>query len=284
MYLDIEKELESAIRIVGGRRVSSIVGNAPGFENADFIFDSAGVMAELKCLDEDKIGDERIIEKASQLYLEELMAQKAPVIVYGTAHLTTKGFSREYWEKIGSLYRIPIERTVRKADRQIQATKNAMIRPSDKGLLILANNNHSALSPWHAKYVLEEILQQPLYKHLNSAVFFTANQRITAPGSEQDFDCWIEIRRSGVEPVPQEFLDKLRSAWYKHLANLRGMPEPTQVQIDANTLARLDNQTGGLTSRLTRTPPALPTALSQFLASSASFSISVQAGPVRFIR
>jgi hypothetical protein len=39
-----------------------------------------------------------------------------------------------------------------------------------------------------------------------------------------------------------------------------------------------------LTLRSTRTPPALPFALSQQLASSASFIVSVQARPVSFIR
>jgi hypothetical protein len=42
--------------------------------------------------------------------------------------------------------------------------------------------------------------------------------------------------------------------------------------------------TGGLTPSSTRTPPALPSALSQHLASSASFGASVQAGPVSFLR
>ena len=40
----------------------------------------------------------------------------------------------------------------------------------------------------------------------------------------------------------------------------------------------------GLTLRSTRTPPALPFALSQLLASSAPFIVSAQAGPVSFIR
>jgi len=39
-----------------------------------------------------------------------------------------------------------------------------------------------------------------------------------------------------------------------------------------------------LTLSSTRTPPALPSALSQLLASLAPFSVSVQAGPVSFIR
>ena len=42
--------------------------------------------------------------------------------------------------------------------------------------------------------------------------------------------------------------------------------------------------TVGLTLRSTRTPPALPSARSQLLASSALLSASVQAGPVSFIR
>lgn len=284
MRIDVEKELENAIHEIGGRRVSSILGLSPGFENADFIFANAGVVAELKCLDEDKIGDERIIDKASEIYRDELAAGKTSVLAYGTVRMTTEGFSREYWGKITSLYRVPIERTVRKAARQIQETKKAMARPGDQGLLILANNNHTALSPWHAKYILEAILQQPLFEHINSAIFFTANQRVSVPGSDQDFDCWIEIKRNGVVPLAQEFLDDLRSAWYRHLARLRGLPQPTAMKIDVNLLAKLDNQTGGLTPRPTLTPPAFLFALSQFLASSASFSISLQAGPISFIR
>jgi hypothetical protein len=42
--------------------------------------------------------------------------------------------------------------------------------------------------------------------------------------------------------------------------------------------------TGGLTLRSTRTPPALPSVLSHFPASSAPFIASVQAWPVSFIR
>jgi len=39
-----------------------------------------------------------------------------------------------------------------------------------------------------------------------------------------------------------------------------------------------------LTLRSTRTPPALPSALSQHSAISAPFVVSVQAGPVSFLR
>jgi hypothetical protein len=45
-----------------------------------------------------------------------------------------------------------------------------------------------------------------------------------------------------------------------------------------------DQESARLTLRSTRTPPALSSALSQLLASSALFSASAQAGPVTFIR
>ena len=49
------------------------------------------------------------------------------------------------------------------------------------------------------------------------------------------------------------------------------------ARVGSNALARL-------TPRCTRTPPALPPALSQPLATSASFIVSVQAWPVSFFR
>lgn len=242
MELEIEGELTQAIQLIGGVRASSIVGNTPIFENADFLFQESCVIAELKCLDEDKIEDERIIGKASQLYLKELRAGKAPVIAYGTNILTTEGFSKEYWQKIGDLYRIPIERVVRKADRQIQKTKQAISRQDDRGLLIIANNNHTALSPWHAKHLLEGIFQQPIYTNINNAIYFTANLTASIPGSGQDFDCWIEFKRDFVPSIDQNFLNDLRTAWYKHLATLRGLPEPSQIKIDENLLLQFDNK------------------------------------------
>jgi len=242
MAFDVEKELEIAIQVIGGVRVASLAENVTSFENADFIFPGAKVVAELKCLDEDKIGDEKVIEKASRLYKEEFLAGKAPVLVYGTTRLTTQGFSREYWEKIGALYRVPIERRVKKGDRQIEDTKKALNRPDDAGLLIIANNKHSALTPWHAKYILEAIANSEKYDSINTIAYTSANMQVELPGEEPVFDCWLEVRRKHLPPVSQGFLDSLRMAWYEHLASVRGLPLPTQVRIDAETLARFDNK------------------------------------------
>ena len=153
---NVEDELAAALAPLGCVRVTDLLGRSPGHENADFFLDAADVVAELKCLDEDKIKDDRITEKASNLYLEELRSGRAPDIVFGEAQMTTGGYSAEFTSKISGLYRVPIERQVRKADRQIGKTKAALGRSAATGLLLIANNNHTALDPWQAlsRYLL----------------------------------------------------------------------------------------------------------------------------------
>lgn len=157
---NVEDELTAAIVPIGGKRVSEFLGRAPGHENADYFFPAASVIAELKCLDEDKISDERIFEKASQLYTDELKSGRAPVVVFGEVRMTTKDFSAEYSQKIGNLYRVPIERLVKKADSQIRQTVEALKVTAPTGVFLLANNNHTALDPQHAWYIVNEILTQ----------------------------------------------------------------------------------------------------------------------------
>ena len=116
---NVEDEFAEAISAIGGTRVTELLGRLPGHLNADFAFMADSVVAELKCLDKDQVNDEKIIEKASTLYSEELRAGEAPVVAFGEVRLTTEGFREEYVRKVAALYRIPIERVVKKAASQI---------------------------------------------------------------------------------------------------------------------------------------------------------------------
>lgn len=239
---NVEDEFAAAISPVGGQRVTEVLGRVPGHENADFMFASAAVVAELKCLDEDKIADERIIEKASQLYVEELNSGRAPVVAFGTVRMSTKGFSEEYTRKVFDLYRVPIERQIKKADSQIAATTHALKMVKPAGLLLVANNNHTALDPWHAGYILNEILTKPQYTNINSAVLFSGNLAAAMPGGSKRVDYWVEINRDSKVPVDQTFLSAVRSAWHSHLERLFGCKAAYQGASDMQTLAKLESR------------------------------------------
>lgn len=240
---NVEDELTAAVMPIGGRRVSEFLGPVPGYENADYYFPAASVVSELKCLDEDKIRDERIIEKASHLYLEEMRSGRAPVIVFGEVQMTTKDFSDEYKEKVGNLYRIPIERLVRKADRQIRQTVDALKITESTGLFLLANNNHTALDPQHVWYIVNQILAQDKYPSINAAVVFSGNLGAVLPGAPNRMDYWIEVQRPGKHPVATKFLSSLRAAWHTHLAKILGQSgAPVALPTSMEFLSRLETR------------------------------------------
>jgi hypothetical protein len=239
--LNVEDEFATAISGIGGRRVVDALGRTHE-ENADFVFSAEGFVAELKCLDEDKILDDRIIEKASRLYLDELNANRAPGIAFGTVKMSTQGFSDEFRKKIVELYRVPIARLFRKAERQIASTLNAAGFAEGKGILLVANNNHTALDPWHLGYIANEILRADSYAHIHTVVVFAGNLTSGLAGSPARIDYWIEIPGVGHKKIEAVFLARLREAWYAHVGKLFGIDIHQMVESDFETLARLESR------------------------------------------
>lgn len=238
----VEDEFAEAIKTIGGVRITDVLGRVPGHLNADFAFIADSVVAELKCLDKDQINEEGIIEKASKLYAEELTTGKAPVVVFGTVQMSTAGFSQDYVRKIANLYRVPIERVVSKAENQIAQTSGPLNIREPIGLLLLANNNHSALDPSHIAALLHEILSKPDYASIDIAIVFSGNLAAAMPGTSQRVDYWIPIVRSEVAPATNEFLGRLRDAWHSRLEHLFGVKHSYAGPGDIKTLAQLESR------------------------------------------
>ena len=241
MSFDVENEFLESIRCLGGKRPVELMQFQPGTNNADFIFANQKVVAELKSLDEDKINDERVIEKVSALYLSELENGHAPVVVFGEARMTTAGFNPEYVEGIKDIYKTPVRNAVKKANQQIRDTKKVLGDEAYKGLLIVANNNHSALDPWHAHFILCEILRKEEFRSINTAIYFTANQEVFNPEAGEETSVWIVFNRSFTEKIPEQFCNDLRSAWFSHLTKMKGERGYQETQSDQHLLLRLEN-------------------------------------------
>ncbi|WP_225772032.1 hypothetical protein [Inquilinus sp. Marseille-Q2685] len=245
---NVEDEFAEAIRSIGGFRVTELLGMSPGHPNADFAFPADSVVAELKCLDKDQINDARIIEKASELYVEELVAGRAPVVAFGDVHMTTAGFSEEHVRKIAGLYRVPVERVVKKAAVQIENTVGPLDISEPIGFLLLANDNHSALDPAHMAALVNEILAKPDYSSIDIAILFSGNLAAAFPGSSHRVDYWIVIGRRTITPELHEFIVRLREAWLSRLeiifGNKRSYAGPGDMQTLINLETRRDTTLG----------------------------------------
>jgi hypothetical protein len=242
MRFCVEDEFAEAIKAIDGVRIAEVLGNHPGHLNADFAFIADSVVAELKCLDKDQINDDGVIEKASNLYAEELIAGNAPIVVFGEVQMTTADFSDEYAQKIADLYRVPIERVVKKAANQIFETVSALKLANPIGLLLMANDNHSALDPSHLQALLHAILSKPDYASIDIAIVFSGNLAAAMPGISQRVDYWIPLVRKGIKPATNEFLGRLREAWVARLEHIFETKRCYAGGCDIDTLVQLESR------------------------------------------
>jgi hypothetical protein len=218
----IEKEFDDCVKKMGGEKISEIVGPSPKFLNADYMFGEYDVIAELKCLQGDKIKDDRLRDKASKIYERYLRQGKAPVVVFGTRRITTEGFPDEFRREIGELYRQPIHTVIKKANQQIRETKEHLEKESSHGLLILANDGHTALDPSHAMWILHETFTRYSFSSIDSIIYFTVNLKAEHPGIDKDILVWIPSHRSPENKCPEQLLNRLQKNWFDHVGNITG--------------------------------------------------------------
>lgn len=242
--MSIEALLTRFIAPMGGVHLRSIVGDSPDFRNADFLFQDDGVLAELKCLDEDLIGDPAFMKKATELYLGCSVAQRGRSLPVGpgTLYVTTAGASEDVVRKVVELYYKPFKRCVETANKQIKVAAKQLGLDSPAGLLIIANNNHSGLDPEHALQLLELVFRRQTYSSINAVFYASAGQRVGLAESADDIDVSIVYRNPNASPLDQGFLHRFSLAWLDVLKVLRKREPEARIQIDRRMLPALVNR------------------------------------------
>lgn len=240
MKIDVEKEVESCVIKIGGRLVRELVGESPNFNDADYLFDGYGIVAELKILAEDKMHDPRIREKMTKIYREASARGDAEVIVYGESMITAGDLSPEYARKLGEVYRAPIQRAIKKANRQIKQTKEHLKRKLHHGLLILVNDVHTALEPQHIQWILGTTFRDREYSSIDSILYFTANLTATHPELDTKILIWAEWDRPNFPKIDQTFRMALRREWDIRMQEIAGEMIPTW-KLKHEEIKRLKN-------------------------------------------
>lgn len=222
--IDVEAELGHVVEQIGGVHTQALCGSSPNFNNADYVFDNAGVIAELKCLVKDHIADESTIDKFTSLYQEALNAGETGVVVYGRPTVRLGDFEDPLMTRMAELIRRPIKRAIEKANRQIKQTKVHLNRSEHRGLLILVNDSAASLEPMNVVWMLNRTLRDNMYKSINGVLFFAPNLPATDEDTKRRYVPWAECTRQGIEPCPASLLRDLGRAWRDWHARLTGEP------------------------------------------------------------
>ena len=219
-----------------------IVGHSPNFKNADYIFADDMVVAELKCLEEDKGRDEAIIEKVHNLYNQYLDAGKTDLIVYGEVEISANDVSEDFGREVMELYRRPIQGVIKTANKQIRQTKSHLNLNDYCGVLLLVNDGHELLSPAQVHWIVANTFKRNSYSSIDLVIFFTVNLLAHHVSFQDELLVWSEWGRADHEMCSEEFLMKLRIAWFKHHQSLVGdIPVREYTIDDSSIFAGLEN-------------------------------------------
>jgi len=67
--IEIEREFDQVVKASGGQIVRDLLSKSPRFDNADYVFHDQKIVAELKCLREDKANDPSTTSRLRRLWI-----------------------------------------------------------------------------------------------------------------------------------------------------------------------------------------------------------------------
>lgn len=227
--VDIEKEFAACVRKIGGEVLADRFGPSPPFANADYAFHSDAVIAELKCLERDTRSESTFKDRVNALHRQweaEGKISRAPSP--GIYRVSTKDIPPECGEQIRSILLNRLRSVIKKANRQIRDTKEALAAPDAKGLLLLVNDDDKIFGLDGILYCLNRVLNGS-YSSINGVVLLTVNQAVTGPVPPTQARIWMQLLINDApapdrSPVGDEFLLRLREGWFNHEATISGSP------------------------------------------------------------
>ncbi len=211
--IDIEAVWREFVVLAGGQVVEHLVPEPRTFENADFLFSSVPLVAELKEV-ETEFDRSTAFREGFKTLIGRVMKEDPnwrPLLLGGSGEYP-KWFSRE----LIRLFRPPVSRVLKKANRQIRETKLHFNLPASTGMLIFVNDGFTALEPHFVRSLACDLLVNS-YSSIDCFLYMTVNRYVEIPGSDVPRLLWIPTYSERAPTSLVEFVDDLGRKWYDFL-------------------------------------------------------------------
>lgn len=217
--------IDPFVRDFGGEVIADLIGNVNPPRNADYLFRTDGVIAELKSLETNSFGE------SFRGKMRALMAdwqRRRLLIVYGRTQVQIRRLSPVCQAEFLEVFGNPLRRVLRNADDQIHETKALLNMSQAKGLLIVASDGNQDLVPYDIWFVLTRLLQKkhedgrPRFSHIHALAYCNPRMLVRLPGSGQPTFLWLSGSRRNDDHELQSFLNRLSQAWFVYMGRLVG--------------------------------------------------------------
>jgi hypothetical protein len=220
MRYNFENTFRTVVKDLGGELVPEV----NNVENADYFFPQDSVVIELKTLEEEARQEHG---KALQKLVDDWI-RRGLWLGYGRVNISLPDMRPECQAEWLPLLLAPVENVVKKANRQIRATKLAKDCPDARGLLVVANDgNLLHTSPKDYMNLVARVLskktqdRKPRFPHIHGVVYFS--YRIGS--REEGLPFWVAgYTQKGGDPAMSAFQERLQHGWFSYVSKMTGLP------------------------------------------------------------
>jgi hypothetical protein len=207
--IDVEAAWREFVCAFGGSLVDQLIPEPRPIENADFIFLASGVVAELKIVETEFSRAPGFASKFAAL-TQRLIAEEPHWTPAAFAEHATypKWFVREFTH----LFRPPMSRILKKANRQLRATKEHFDISSNTGVLLLVNDGFVSLQPEFFRGLVSNLLLYS-YSSIDCFVYLTVNRYVAIASDDTPRLLWVPTYSDRAPDTLVTFIDDLGRNW-----------------------------------------------------------------------
>ena len=216
--LPVESTWDTFIAGSRGTRVSEHPDSSDILENADYLFTSEQVVVELKEIESSLNSSTRFVKDFDAL-MRRVVAENPdwrPRLFGGT-----EAYPAWFYPEYVRLFRPPISRILKKANRQIRSTKIQLGIQANCGILILVNDGFTMLPPDWVRALAAGLLVHS-YSSIDCLIYSTLNRYVEVRGSDLAHLLWAPTYSDKAPDELQMFVNDLGRRWFDFIEGLVG--------------------------------------------------------------
>ena len=206
----------------GGELVAPLI-KSQGVQNADYLFREERVIVELKTL-QTEFFDPLLVR----------IGETAKALCEGPTEDAFVTFER----RLFGILEAPLARIVKKANRQIRETKDALGLQGHRGIVLCINDGFIGFPPFFVTDLLHRILVRERFSSTHALIYMTNHVVRVNEGDHAGFLWWPYVGPKDTDEL-KAFIDRLGEGWARFASVRLGQDEPVWVETRGLRGARI---------------------------------------------